>query len=161
MNSITLETESQQIVNQNLMSVLATPILRYPSCDQRSVRDCILRSQVRNLLNILKQRLPFDTNRCVIVNWQLAKKFLKILTKVFVLIFIFYVFLYKYRLWANMSSVYFIRLWLWVKQTVTANRCFPHHAHVLDSGASVSSWVEGEERSDHHCEIRFCKLWWV
>ena len=68
MNSITLETESQQIVNQNLMSVLATPILRYPSCDQRAVRDCILRSQVRNLLNILKQRLPFDTNRCVIVN---------------------------------------------------------------------------------------------
>jgi len=66
MNSITLETESQQIVNQNLMAVLDTPILRYPSCDRRAVRDCILRSEARNLLHILKQRLPFDSNRCVI-----------------------------------------------------------------------------------------------
>ena len=66
MNSITLETESQQIVNQNLMAVLDTPILRYPSCDRREVRDCVLRSEARNLLHILKQRLPFDSNRCVI-----------------------------------------------------------------------------------------------
>jgi len=66
MNSITLETESHHLLTQNLLTTLSTPILRYPSCDQRTVRDCILRSQARNLLNILQQRLPFDSNRCVI-----------------------------------------------------------------------------------------------
>jgi len=66
MNSITLETESHHLLTQNLLTTLSTPILRYPSCGQRTVRDCILRSQARNLLNILQQRLPFDSNRCVI-----------------------------------------------------------------------------------------------
>jgi len=66
-NSITLETESRHLLNQNLNSVLLTPILRYPRCDQRSVRDCILRSQARNMLKILKLRLPFNSKRCVIV----------------------------------------------------------------------------------------------